>query len=98
MTTQVLLHRHEDDEFCTDYGGCGGQGVTGDSLTLQQKDPSADQYGSLPMVVVKCPSEQILWHIFLATETFVFYTQFLQNSIQYTTNNFPNTTWVEFNS
>jgi len=37
-------------------------------------------------------SEQILSYIFLATETFVFYIQFLQNSIQYTTNNFPNIT------
>ena len=35
---------------------------------------------------------QILWYILPATETFVFYIQFLQNSIQYTTNNFPNTT------
>jgi len=61
--TRVLLHRHKDDEFCTNYSGCGRQGVTGDSLTLQRKDPSADQYGSLPMVVEKCPSEQILWDI-----------------------------------
>jgi len=51
MTTQLLLLRHKDDEFCTNYGGCGGQGVTGDSLTLQRKDPSADQYGTLPMVI-----------------------------------------------
>ena len=97
MTTQLLLHCHKDDEFCTNCSSCGGQGVTGDSLTLQRKDPSADQYGSLPTVVQKCPSEQILWDIFLATETFVFYIQFLQNSIQYTTNNFPNTR-VELNS
>jgi len=54
MTTQVLLHRHKDDEFCTNYSGCGAQG---DSLTLQQKDPCADKYGSLPMVVEKCPSQ-----------------------------------------
>ena len=65
--------------------------MTGDSLTLQRMDLSADQYGSLPMVVEKCPSVQILQDIFLATDTFVFYIQFLQNSIQYTTNNFPNT-------
>ncbi len=98
MTTQVLLHCHTDYEFCTNCSSCGGQGVTGDSLPLQWKDSSVDQYGSLPMVVKKCPSEQILWDIFLATETFVFYIQFIQNSIQYTTNNFPNTTWVEFHS
>jgi len=55
---QVLLHCHIDDEFCTNCSSGGGLGV-GDSLTLQWKDPSADQYGSLPMVV-KCPSEQIL--------------------------------------
>ena len=30
--------------------------------------------------------------------TFVFCIQFLQNSIQYTINNFPNTTWAKFNS
>jgi len=94
---QVLLYCHTDDEFCTNCSNCGGQGVTGDNLTLQQKDPSADQYGRLPMVV-KCPLEQIQWDIFLATVTFVFYFQFLQNIIQYTTNNFPNTTWMEFNS
>jgi len=35
-------------------------------------------------------SEQILWYLSLATETFVFYIQFFQNSKQYTTNNFPN--------
>jgi len=35
-------------------------------------------------------SEQILWYLSLATETFVFYIQFFQNSTQYTTNNFPN--------
>jgi len=58
MTTQILLHRHTDDEFRTNCSSCGGQGVTGDSLTLQRKGPSADQYGSLPMVVEKCPSEQ----------------------------------------
>jgi len=98
MTMQVLLHRHID-EFCTNCSSCGGQGVTGGSLTLQL-DPSAYQHRSLPMVVEKCLSEQILWDIcvFLATETFVFYIQFLQNTIQYTTNNFPTTTWVEFNS
>ena len=95
MTTQVLLHRHTDDEFCTNCCSCGGQGVTGNTLTLQGKDPSAEQYGSLPMVV-KCQSEQILWGIFLATESFVFSIQFLQNSIQYTTNNFPNTSAVQF--
>jgi len=95
---QVLLHSHTDDEFCTNCSSCGGQGVTGDSLTLWQKDPSAEQYGISPMVVEKCPSEQILWDTFLATETFVFYIQFFQNSIQYTTNNFPNTIWVEFKS
>ena len=39
----------------------------GDSLTLQQKDPGADQCG------VKCSSEQMLRDIFLAYETFVFY-------------------------
>ena len=94
-TMQVLLRRHIDDEFRTNCSSCGGQGVTGDSLTLQQKDPSADQYWSLPMVV-KCPSDQILWDIFLATETFVFHIQFLQNSIQYTTNNFSNTARVQF--
>jgi len=55
MTTQVPLQRHIDDQFCS---SCGGQGVTGDNLTLQQKDPSADQHGSLPMVVENCPSEQ----------------------------------------
>ena len=43
MTMQVLLHSHKDGEFCTNYSGCGGQGVQGDSLTLQRKDPSADQ-------------------------------------------------------
>jgi len=96
-TTKVLLLRHTDG-FCTNYSSRDGQGVTGGSLTLQWKDPSADQYGSLPMVVEKCPSEQILWDIFLGTETFVFYNEFLLISIQYTTNNFPNTTWVEFNS
>ena len=37
-------------------------------------------------------SEQILAYIFLATETFVFYVRFLHNSIQCTTNNFPNIT------
>ena len=95
-TTQVLLHRHIDDEFCTNCSSFGGQGVTSDSLTLQQKDPSADQYWSLPVVVEKWPSEKKLWDIFLATETFVFHIQFLQNSIQYTTNNFPNTTTVQF--
>jgi len=78
-TTQVLLHHHIDDEFCTNCSSCGGQGVMGGNLTLQWKDPSADQYASLPMVVEKCPSEQILWDIFLATETFVFYIQFFQN-------------------
>ena len=83
MTTQVLLHCHIDDEFCTNCSSCGGQGVTADSLTLQQKDPSADQYDSLPMVVEKCQSEQILSDIFLATETFVFYIQCLQNSINH---------------
>ena len=70
------------NEFCTTRCSCGEQGVTGDRLTLQQKDPSADQCGSLPMVVEKCPSEQILWDILLTTETFVFHIQFLQNSIQ----------------
>ena len=98
MSMQLLLYRHTDDEFCTNCSSCDGQGVTGDSLTLQRKDPSADRYGSLPMVMEKCPLEQILRDIFLATVTFVFYFQFLQNSIQYTTNNFPNTTWVEFSS
>ncbi len=100
MTMQVLLHCHIDDEFCTNCSSCscGGQGMTGDSLTLQQKDPSTDKYRNLPMVVEKCPSEQILWNIFLATETFVSYIQFLQYSKQYTTNNFPYTTWVEFKS
>ena len=83
--------------FCPNCSSCSGQGVTGDTLTLQGKDLNADQYRSLPMVVEKCPSEQTLWDIFLVTETFVFYIQFLQNSIQYTTNNFPNITWVEFN-
>jgi len=92
MTKQVLLHCHIDDEFCTHCSSCGGQGVTGDSLTLQRKDPSADQYRGQPTMVEKCPSEQILRDILLATETFVFYIQFLQNSIQHTTNNFPNTT------
>ena len=43
-------------------------------------------------------SEQILWYVFLATKTLVFYIQLLQNSIQYTTNNFPNITWAELNS
>jgi len=65
MTTQVLLHHHTDEELCTNCSSCGGQGVTGDSLTLQQKDSSADQYGSLPMVVVKCPTKQRLWDIYL---------------------------------
>jgi len=51
-TMQVLLYHHTDDEFCTNCSSSGGQGVTGDSLTLQKKDPSADQYGSIPMVVV----------------------------------------------
>jgi len=97
-TMQALLHCHIHDKYFTNCSSCGGQGVTGDSLTLQQKDPIADQYSRLPMVVEKCPSEQILWEIFPATETFVFYNQFLQNSIQHTTNNFPTTTWVEFNS
>ena len=95
---QVLLHRHTDVQFCKNSSSCGGQGVIADSLTLQWKDSSADQYGSLPMVVEKCPSDQILWDTFLATETFVLYIQFLQNSIQHTKNNSPNTTWVEFNS
>ena len=95
-TTQVLLHRHIDDEFCTNCSSCGGQVVTGDSLTLQRKDPSADQYGSLPMVLVKCPTKQRLCDTFLASETFVFYIQFLQNAIQYTTNNFPNMSAVQF--
>jgi len=57
------------------------------------RTPSAYQYESLPMVVGKCPTEQILWDTFLASEAFVFYIQFLQNSIQYTTNNFPDKTW-----
>jgi len=59
---QVLLHHHIDAEFCTNCSTCGVQGVIGkrDSLTLQGKDPGADQYGSLPVVVVKCPTEQIL--------------------------------------
>ncbi len=92
MTTRVLLHRYIDNEFFTNCSSCGGQSVTADSLTLQWKYPSAERYGSLPMVVEKCPLEQIIWDIFLATETFLFYIQFLQNSIQYTTNNFPNTT------
>ena len=92
MTTQVLLHHHTDDEFCTNCRSYGVQGVTDNSITLQWKYPSAERYGSLPMVVEKCPLEQIIWDIFLATETFLFYIQFLQNSIQYTTNNFPNTT------
>jgi len=60
MTTQVLLHCHIDDEFCTNCNSFGGQGVTGDGLTLQRKNHSADQYGSLPMVVVKCPTKQKL--------------------------------------
>ena len=98
MTTQALPHRHIDDEFCTICSSCGGQSVTSDSLTLRRKDPSADQYGSLPMVVEKCPAEQILWDIFPATEMFVFYIQFLQNSIQYITNSFPNTISVQFSS
>ena len=42
------------------------------------------------------PSEQILWDTFLATETFVFYIRFLQNSIQRTTNNVPNMSGVQF--
>jgi hypothetical protein len=46
--TQVLLHCHKHDEFCINYSGCGRLGVTGDSLTLQRKDPSADRtYGGL---------------------------------------------------
>jgi len=57
----VTLHSnacHTGDEFCTNCSSCGGQGVTGDNLTLQRKDLSADQYGRLP-TVVKCPLEQI---------------------------------------
>jgi len=60
MLGRSKVMTHIDDEFCTHCSSCGGQGVTADSLTLQQKDPSADQYGSLPIVVEKCPSEQIL--------------------------------------
>jgi len=56
-TTQVLLHRHLDDEFCSNCSNFGGQGVLGGSLTLQRKDPSADQYGSPPTVLVKCPTK-----------------------------------------
>ena len=63
-----------------------------DSLTLQWKDSNV----SLHMVVEKFPSEYN--KTFLAIETFVFSIQFLQNSLQYTTNNFPTTTWVELNS
>ena len=37
----------------------------------------------------KFPLEQTSWDIFLATETFIFYIQFLHSSIQYTTNNYP---------
>jgi len=55
MTKQVLLHCHTDDEFCTHCSSCGRQGVTGDSLTLQQKDPSADQYRGQPIMVEKVP-------------------------------------------
>ena len=33
-TTQVLLHHHLDDEFCTNCGSCGAQDVAGGSLTL----------------------------------------------------------------
>jgi len=39
------------DEFCTTCCSCGEQGVTGDRLTLQWKNPTADQCGSLPMAV-----------------------------------------------
>ena len=67
--------------------------MTGDSLTFQQRTPVLTNIGAY----LRCPSEQILRDIFLATETFVFYIQFLQNSLQYTTNNFPNTARVEFN-
>jgi len=59
MTKQALLHCHIDDEFCNQCSSCDGQGVTGDSLTLQRKDPSPDQYRGQPIVVEKCPSEQI---------------------------------------
>jgi hypothetical protein len=44
--------------------------VTGDSLSLQQKDPSADQYGSLPMVVENCPSEQKEYTVVIGFEPF----------------------------
>ena len=70
MPMQVPLHHHTDDEFCTNCSSCGGQSVTADSLTLQQKDPSADQYGSLPMVVDKCPSEQIEYRVVIGSEPF----------------------------
>jgi len=80
LTTHVLLHHHVYDQFCTKCSSCCAQGETGDSLKLQL-DTSADQYRSLPMVVEKCTSEQILWDIFLSTKTFVFYIQFPQNSI-----------------
>jgi hypothetical protein len=59
------------------------------------RDPgykSTEQWGTDEKLDLWEASEQILWYIFLATETSVFYIQFLQNSIQYTTNNFPNTT------
>jgi hypothetical protein len=44
-----------DDELCTNCSSCGGQGVTAESLTLQWKDPSANQYGSIHMVVENVP-------------------------------------------
>jgi len=34
QTTQVLLYRHLDDEFCTNCGSCGRHGVAGGRLTL----------------------------------------------------------------
>ena len=93
---RFLHHRHIDDEFCTKCSSCGGQGVTGDSVTLQQKDPSKDQHGSLPIVAVKCPTKQRLWNIFLASETL--YSISISSKTQYSTPQIIFLTHHEFSS
>ena len=98
-TTQVLLHCHLDDEFCTNCCSCGGQGVTGGSLTLQMEGHQCWWIWEPTYGGGEVPNKtKTMRHILLASENFMFYIQFLQNSIQYTTNNFPNTTQVQFNS
>jgi hypothetical protein len=54
----------------------------------QWTDSSANQYGSLPVVMENCLSEQVPRDVYLAAETFAVYNQFLKNPIEYTTNNF----------